>query len=240
MTDRRRHHSRHGRLHGPGAGEGAAGGQAQRRLGVRVRAVRDAHRAARVRGRRCDRHAGVGPDEEPDWSALPPELPPAIRTLLKRCLERERRKRIGDIAAVRFVLDDAANLSIVAPPKAPVSTRERATRTAWTIAAVIAAIAVVATAAYRYRPTPTAKAFMFSILPPEGTMFASASQGGTPALSPDGTRIAFVADGPAGRLLWLQSIDAFDARPSPRKPKARWARSGRQMARGLDSLPARA
>jgi eukaryotic-like serine/threonine-protein kinase len=151
--------------------------------------------------------------KEPNWSALPPELPPAVRTLLTRCLERERRKRIGDVAAVRFVLDEAANLSMVAPPKAFVSTRGRATRTVWTIAAVIVAIAIVATAAYRYRPASVAKAFTFSILPPEGTRFASASQGGAPALSPDGTRIAFVADGPAGRLLWLQSIDAFDARP---------------------------
>ena len=37
-------------------------------------------------------------------------------------------------------------------------------------------------------------------------------EGGAPALSPDGTRIAFVAQGRAGRSLWVQSLDAFDAK----------------------------
>ena len=92
--------------------------------------------------------------KDPDWSALPPGLPPAIRTLLMHCLERERRKRIGDVAAVRFVLDQAASLSIVAPPKASVSTRGRATRTVWTIAASIVAIAIVATAGCRRPSAP--------------------------------------------------------------------------------------
>ena len=153
--------------------------------------------------------------KEPDWNALPPALPIAIRTLLRHCLERERRKRIGDVAALRFVLDQAANLSTATLPETPIIKQGKATHTVWTIAALVTAIAVVATAAYRFRPASTATSFTFSIVPPEGTTFASASQGGAPALSPDGKRIAFVADGSAGRLLWLQSIDALDARPLP-------------------------
>src|SRR5205823_8049776 len=34
---------------------------------------------------------------EPDWSALPSETSPAIRTLLQSCLTKDRRKRIADI-----------------------------------------------------------------------------------------------------------------------------------------------
>ena len=37
-------------------------------------------------------------------------------------------------------------------------------------------------------------------------------EGGAPALSPDGTKIAFVAQGRAGKSLWVQSLDAFDAK----------------------------
>ena len=44
-------------LHGAGAGEGETGRQAERRLGVRVRVLRDADREACVRGRRRERHA---------------------------------------------------------------------------------------------------------------------------------------------------------------------------------------
>ena len=47
--DRRRRDPRNGRLHEPGTGEGTAGGQAQRHVGVRVRALRDADGQASVR-----------------------------------------------------------------------------------------------------------------------------------------------------------------------------------------------
>src|SRR6201982_1776183 len=35
---------------------------------------------------------------EPGWSALTATLPPAIRALLRRCLEKDRRKRVADIS----------------------------------------------------------------------------------------------------------------------------------------------
>jgi len=36
---------------------------------------------------------------EPDWSALPSDLPPSVATLIKRCVDRDRRSRIPDVAA---------------------------------------------------------------------------------------------------------------------------------------------
>src|SRR6185295_19281947 len=42
---------------------------------------------------------------EPNWETLPSDVPPPVRTLLQRCLVKDRRKRIADIAAVLFVLD---------------------------------------------------------------------------------------------------------------------------------------
>ena len=32
---------------------------------------------------------------EPDWSALPPDTPPPIRRLLRRCLEKDRKRRLA-------------------------------------------------------------------------------------------------------------------------------------------------
>jgi eukaryotic-like serine/threonine-protein kinase len=45
--------------------------------------------------------------QEPDWSALPSGLPPAVATLLRRCLEKDVRRRRRDIGDVRGELDDA-------------------------------------------------------------------------------------------------------------------------------------
>ncbi len=39
--------------------------------------------------------------QEPDWAALPAGVPPAISTLLRRCLEKDVRQRRRDIGDVR-------------------------------------------------------------------------------------------------------------------------------------------
>ena len=42
-----------------------------------------------------------------DFTALPATVPPAIRRLLRRCLERNPKNRLHDIADARLVLEDA-------------------------------------------------------------------------------------------------------------------------------------
>src|SRR6266498_5014768 len=42
-----------------------------------------------------------------DWSALPTETPAPIRRLLRRCLERDRKKRLPDIAVALLEIDEA-------------------------------------------------------------------------------------------------------------------------------------
>ena len=58
---------------------------------------------------------------EPDWSALPATVPPAIRAIVKRCLEKDRRTRIPDLSVVRFLMADAET----APRDAIVTTAAR-------------------------------------------------------------------------------------------------------------------
>jgi serine/threonine-protein kinase len=44
---------------------------------------------------------------EPDWTALPANLPPGFVSLLKRCLQKDPAQRVRDIADARFQVDDA-------------------------------------------------------------------------------------------------------------------------------------
>jgi serine/threonine protein kinase len=60
---------------------------------------------------------------EPTWEALPADVPASIRLLLRRCLEKDRRKRIGDISTALFIMKEQSALpgpspapEIVAPP----------------------------------------------------------------------------------------------------------------------------
>ena len=41
---------------------------------------------------------------EPDWNALPSNVPPAVRALIQGCLRKNKKERIGDISTALFVL----------------------------------------------------------------------------------------------------------------------------------------
>src|SRR5204863_6717091 len=54
---------------------------------------------------------------DPPWAALPEQTPPAIRRLLRRCLERDRKRRLSDIADARLEIDEAVAGSAEAVPQ---------------------------------------------------------------------------------------------------------------------------
>src|SRR3972149_5470719 len=43
---------------------------------------------------------------EPDWKAMPPELDPRVQNLLRRCLTKDRKKRLRDIGDVRNEIEE--------------------------------------------------------------------------------------------------------------------------------------
>jgi hypothetical protein len=46
-------------------------------------------------------------ERDPDWAALPPTTPPSVQTLLRRCIEKDPRRRAPHIGLARLDLDDA-------------------------------------------------------------------------------------------------------------------------------------
>ena len=61
-------------------------------------------------------------DRSPDWSALPAATPPVLARLLRRCLEKDLRKRLHDIADARLDLEDAERRG---PDSMPIEVRVR-------------------------------------------------------------------------------------------------------------------
>jgi len=64
-------------------------------------------------------------DAEPDWDVLPAETTPMVVTLMRRCLQKEVRRRLHDIADARIEIDEALQQS---PAGAPASVRSAALR----------------------------------------------------------------------------------------------------------------
>jgi len=63
-------------------------------------------RAAFARGTLTDTLVAVV-EQDPLWTALPAATPPGLRRLLKRCLEKDPRRRVRDVGDARFELEDA-------------------------------------------------------------------------------------------------------------------------------------
>ena len=83
------------------------------------------------RGRRC-RHAGRR-DAKGDRSwKLPPNTPPAIRELLRRCLDRKLKNRLSHIAEARIAIDNAGS-----QPIAAVTPKPSPSRWPWAIAGLV-------------------------------------------------------------------------------------------------------
>ncbi len=57
---------------------------------------------------------------DPEWSALPPEIPPVVRSLLRRCLQKDPSRRLRDIGDARFQIEEGlsepAGAAMVSPP----------------------------------------------------------------------------------------------------------------------------
>jgi Tol biopolymer transport system component len=178
---------------------------------------------------------------EPDWSALPASTPIAVETLLRRCLTKDPRERLHDIADARLEIRDVGTR-----PSEGAPTSARANRVAWTLAGTFGVVALVfGTLLVRSAcpPAPTA-AYRSLILPPVGDVNAAASESrtGVPsarrslglAVSPDGRHLALVSPGPAGGLvLWVRALDSARARPlagTERASNPFWSADGRYIA----------
>jgi eukaryotic-like serine/threonine-protein kinase len=148
-------------------------------------------------------------DAEPDWTALPDETPPALRTVLRRCLQKDPRRRLRDVADARMELDDVDLFGPPAVERAPVRPGSGGrTRIAWLAAAISAVVALAMTMLYiRAEPTP-ASPFEFPIVPPQKWFLAAGMRAPSFELSPDGQHVVIVAESRGVSSLWIRPISA--------------------------------
>jgi serine/threonine-protein kinase len=146
-------------------------------------------------------------DREPDWTALPQNTPPAVTRLLQRCLEKEPKRRLHDIADARIEIEDA----IAAPAPAVAASPPRPSTARLAASVVVAALAGAALAAigfhFMLRPAPAAVTRFTITLPPHLEVRDSM------ALSPDGRTLVYAATDESGSRLYRRSLDALESVP---------------------------
>jgi serine/threonine-protein kinase len=152
--------------------------------------------------------------KEPDWARLPPTLPPALGTYIRRCLHKDPRQRFRDMGDVRLALEGAFETAAPQSTSATSAVVRRRT-VAITSAALVVGAAIAAFATWALtRPAPvTLQPMRFALVPPAAQALNITGSTRNLVLSDDGTHLVYVSGNE--RQLMVRAIGALDAVPLP-------------------------
>ena len=137
--------------------------------------------------------------KEPDWTALPATVPPAMTTVLRRCLQKDPRQRLRDAGDVALALEDAFHTASPAKTSMPFSTT-RGWVAVW-VAAVFG-VALTSLALIRFSEPPVPQRLHVTV------PLSGAAPGSGIAFSPDGRSVVMNYDGDYG----IRSLETGEIR----------------------------
>ncbi len=150
--------------------------------------------------------------DEVDWSRLPRATPEGLRRLLRRCLKQDTRERLQEIGDARIELEELA--------REDPSESRRETKRAWrpsagllisTLLGFLLGAALFWIVDGRAPPAKRSTLRASLLLNPAERLWQGASS--SIAISPDGSRVAFVGETGERTNLFVRSLDAYDAAP---------------------------
>src|SRR5213078_4354550 len=156
---------------------------------------------------------------DPDWQALPQATPANIRALLRHCVKKDAKLRLHDIADARIEIEEALDPSRAIPVIGAVLAEPRAARRrraiTWSLAALAAvSIGVALWSLLRATAPPARPIVRLSVaLPPSDRLALGLTP--TIALSPDGSRLVYVANRAGAQQLYVRPIDRNEATAIP-------------------------
>ena len=156
--------------------------------------------------------------EEVSWPSLPANLPEPVRRLLRRCLEKDPKRRLRDIGEARLALEEPISSELAVPARPPAISAISAPTSLWRRALPIAVTAVIVGVAassltWSFQRTAAAAAPVvtrFPIVLPDGQV-STRQNVAVVAFSPDGARLVYAAN----RQLYLRSMAEVEAKPIP-------------------------
>jgi eukaryotic-like serine/threonine-protein kinase len=152
-------------------------------------------------------------ERDPDFSVLPPRTPPSIVRLLRRALVKDPTMRLPDMAMARIEIHDATTEPPAFSPVAPQRHNARwKSGIPWVVAALLAATVLVMRLRNGPAALPTRMVTHLELNLPAGVELYAVNSPNV-ALSPDGTKVVFIANIGGLRQLYLRGLDQFDAVP---------------------------
>jgi serine/threonine-protein kinase len=137
---------------------------------------------------------------EANWSRLPVSVPPRVRAVLRACLQKDLKDRMGDAHSVRLALDGAFDAPPTSRPgeAAPAPVWWRALP--WVAGTMLGGL-LVGAASWAIMPPAARPVGRFVVTTSDTPSFSGLAGAENIAISPDGTRIVYRAS--AGGLIHL-------------------------------------
>ena len=150
-----------------------------------------------------------------DLDALPTDAPSGIRRLLRRCLDREPKRRLRDVADGLLELDEdpsersaEAEASATARPQSSLAHRMVPVLVAVAVTGIVTGFAV-----WQLRPSPQPPARdLLTVTFPEGVRLVGLGRRFA-ALSPDGRDLVYVAEQDGRTRFYHRPLDQAEAEP---------------------------
>jgi Tol biopolymer transport system component len=154
---------------------------------------------------------------EPGWTALPAPVPKHIQTLVRCCLEKDRKDRIADISTIRFLMNEGSRVFAAPTTDVPGLAAVRHGAVPWKAATallLVTSLTALGGIVYIVR-SASHSVTRFIVDAPANTTFVTGGRPATSAvISPDGQKIAFTARDAAGKIsIWVRSLESLTAQP---------------------------
>ena len=147
---------------------------------------------------------------EPDFSLLPPGTPSGVAALLRKTLRKDPRQRLHDIADARLELAEREDASAAVPYVSRAGATGRGARLAWGVAAaallVAAALGTLLVGSGTRVRDGAGDAIRLQFVPPKGERLYFGFK--SFAISPDGSRLAYVVEKGVSSELRIRRLDA--------------------------------
>ena len=150
-------------------------------------------------------------ERDPDWSALPPNTPPSLHRLIRRCLEKNPAQRLHDIGDARLDIADA--LGELKRPVPIASAGDGSFRWfPWIAAAGFAAIAFIAGRSLQPSAAAPATVSRLTVNLADDTELGDLGRP-VAVLSPNGDSLALSIYKGEKYQLWLRRLDSYETTP---------------------------
>jgi serine/threonine-protein kinase len=147
--------------------------------------------------------------KEPDWVRLPVTTPPAIHRLLRRCLEKDPKERLRDIADARIEIRDAMSSPAAEHAGVRVETRSpRWHRLRMVAGAVLATGVLIGAAVWRAMSPAPSHVSRLTMTSSGAAALTISGVGRDLALTPNGKHVVYVGDN--GTQLFVRALDALE------------------------------